>query len=330
MTQLPKQPQYLDCQRHADGKKSAFQKTTLRSFFTALQPAQPKAIYLRDGEVVLYRRSRRLLCRYRLADGSWVRQTTGKAALEHAIARARGKCHTGKSLLPEALIMLQFRHRPNFNVDRLNLIVNLAWRAMLTCFLLLSFPMSSHATEEPDFKIVQAIGNIEVREYTAYSVAEVVVPGPAEEAGNRAFPILAGYIFGKNKGERKFAMTAPVTQSPTPVKLEMTAPVTQSAAPGGFLVQFVLPKGVTSDNAPEPVDPRVILRNIAPSRMAVIRYSGFWSDANYLDHLQQLRATLAANGLQPKGEPVYSRYNAPFTPWFMRRNEIWLYLASAQ
>ncbi len=226
--------------------------------------------------------------------------------------------------------MLQFRHRPYFNVGRLNPIVNLARRAMLTCFLLLSFPMSSHATEEPDFKIVQTIGNVEVREYAAYSVAEVVVPGPAEAAGNSAFPILAGYIFGKNKGERKLAMTPPVTQSPTPVKLEMTAPVTQSAAPGGFLVQFVLPKGVTSDNAPEPVDPRVILRNIAPSRMAVIRYSGFWSDANYLDHLQQLRATLAASGLQPKGEPIYSRYNAPFTPWFMRRNEIWLYLASAQ
>lgn len=90
MTQPPQHSQYLDSQRHADGKKSAFQKTTLRSFLTALQPAQPTAIYLRDGEVVLYRRSRSLLyqCRYRLADGSWTRQTTGKAALEHAIARA--------------------------------------------------------------------------------------------------------------------------------------------------------------------------------------------------------------------------------------------------
>ncbi len=90
MTQPPQQSQYLGSQRHADGKKSAFQKTTLRSLLTALQPAQPTAIYLRDGEVVLYRRSRSLLyqCRYRLADGSWTRQTTGKAALEHAIARA--------------------------------------------------------------------------------------------------------------------------------------------------------------------------------------------------------------------------------------------------
>ena len=81
---------YLEEERHADGKKSAFQKTTLRSTLTALHAAQPQSILLRDGELVLYRRSRSLLyqCRYRLADGTWVRQTTGKAALEHAIVRA--------------------------------------------------------------------------------------------------------------------------------------------------------------------------------------------------------------------------------------------------
>lgn len=90
MPQPPRVAQYLDDDGHADDKKSAFPKTALRSFLTALQPAQPTAIYLRDGDVVLYRRSRSLLyqCRYRLADGSWTRQTTGKAALEHAIARA--------------------------------------------------------------------------------------------------------------------------------------------------------------------------------------------------------------------------------------------------
>ena len=56
----------------------------------ALTPAQPHIIYLRDGEVVVYRRTRSLLyqCRYKLADGSWTRQTTGKASVEHAVARA--------------------------------------------------------------------------------------------------------------------------------------------------------------------------------------------------------------------------------------------------
>jgi hypothetical protein len=189
-------------------------------------------------------------------------------------------------------------------------------------------PMPSHATEEPDFQVVRELGDIQVRQYAAYAVAEVVVAGLASEAGNQAFPILAGYIFGKNKGERKFAMTAPVTQAAVPVKLEMTAPVTQTVAPGGFLVQFVLPKGVTVANAPEPLDSRVRLREVPPSQVAVIRFSGFWSASNYDEHLAKLQAALRTADLAWAGEPVYSRYNAPFTPWFMRRNEIWLRLAA--
>jgi hypothetical protein len=205
----------------------------------------------------------------------------------------------------------------------------LAFAAVLFSTLaLITLPMPSHATEEPEYQVVRELADIEVRQYPAYAVAEVVVPGPAGEAGNQAFPILAGYIFGKNKGERKFAMTAPVTQAAMPVKLDMTAPVTQTAAPGGFLVQFVLPKGVTAASAPEPLDARVQLREVLPSQVAVIRYSGFWSESNYGEHLAKLQAALRAADLAWAGAPVYSRYNAPFTPWFMRRNEIWLQLAS--
>lgn len=200
--------------------------------------------------------------------------------------------------------------------------------SVLSCLGLFAFTMPSYATEEPDFKIIRELEkDIELREYAAYLVAEVEVPGPASEAGNRAFPILAGYIFGKNKGERKLAMTAPVTQAAAPVKLEMTAPVTQTAVADGFLVQFVLPKDVTLATAPEPLDARIKLREVPPSRVAVIRYSGFWSDANYSTHLAKLQAALRAANLVSTGQAVYCRYNPPFTPWFMRRNEIWLRLA---
>jgi hypothetical protein len=188
--------------------------------------------------------------------------------------------------------------------------------------------MTSSATEVPDDQLIKKLHGIEIREYPAYSVAEVTVPGPAEDAGSAAFPILAGYIFGKNKGERKLEMTAPVTQVAEPVKLEMTAPVTQVADSAGFRVQFVLPKGVTAVNAPAPVDARVKLRNIPPGRMAVIRYSGFWSSSNYQQHLAKLRASMRDAGLTGVGEPVYARYNSPFTPWFLRRNEIWLNLVN--
>jgi hypothetical protein len=186
--------------------------------------------------------------------------------------------------------------------------------------------MPTHAIEEPAYEVTARIGDVELRRYAPYVVAEVLVTGSATEAGNKAFRILAGYIFGKNKGEKKLAMTAPVTQTAAPMKLAMTAPVMQNAAPGGYLVQFVLPRGVTVDTAPEPIDQRVVLRQVPSMRVAAIRYSGFWSDANYDRHLAQLEETLRKAGMKWSGEPVYSRYNPPFTPWFLRRNEIWLRL----
>lgn len=185
-------------------------------------------------------------------------------------------------------------------------------------------PALSHAIEEPTYTTVRTLDGIELRDYAAYTVAEVVVHAEASDAGNRAFPILAGYIFGKNMGERSFAMTAPVTQTAAPVKMEMTAPVTQTAAAGGYVVQFVLPKGVTVANAPEPLDPRVMLREVPPQRVAVIRYSGFWSESNYNEHLTKLQSGLRAADIAWTGAPVYSRYDSPMTPWFLRRNEIWL------
>lgn len=186
-------------------------------------------------------------------------------------------------------------------------------------------PVVSQAIEEPSYETVRPLGEqIELRRYAPYVVAEVVLDTPAAEAGSRAFPILAGYIFGKNKGERKLAMTAPVTQRAEPVKLAMTAPVTQDAVTGGMRVQFVLPRSVRLDTAPEPLDARVRLREEPAVLRAVIRYSGSWSQGNYDEHLAKLRATLEAEGLRSEGEPVLARYNGPMTPWFLRRNEIWL------
>jgi len=195
---------------------------------------------------------------------------------------------------------------------------------LLLSLFLAAMPLLSNAIEEPSYEVVQQLDGAEVRQYAPYVVAQVLVSGPADKAGSEAFPILAGYIFGKNKGARKLAMTAPVTQAAVPEKLEMTAPVTQTATPGGFVVQFVLPQGVTLDSAPEPVDPRVQLRAVAGHRVAVIRYSGFWSQSNYDEHLGKLQAALRAAKIGWTGEPMLSRYDPPITPWFMRRNEIWL------
>jgi hypothetical protein len=198
-------------------------------------------------------------------------------------------------------------------------------RYLLFLFLA-AMPFFSHAIEEPTYEVVKTVDGVEWRRYAPYVVAEVVLDASAEDAGNQAFPILAGYIFGKNKGQRKLAMTAPVTQTASPMRMDMTAPVTQATVAGGMRVQFVLPKAVTLASAPEPLDARVQVREVAAADWAVIRYSGTWSQANYDEHLARLRATLKAAGAAPQGEPVLARYDPPFMPWFLRRNEIWLAL----
>jgi len=197
--------------------------------------------------------------------------------------------------------------------------------AAFAVVFLLALPPMARAIEEPEYEVVQQHADFEVREYAPYLVAEVVVPGPAEAAGNSGFRILAAYIFGGNQAERRIAMTAPVTQAP--VQIDMTAPVTQSATEGGYVVQFTMPRAFTLETLPAPVDSSIRLREVTGGRYAVIRYSGSWSGRNYAEHLGRLQRSVAAAGLQTEGAPVYARYNAPIVPWFMRRNEIWLNVA---
>lgn len=191
---------------------------------------------------------------------------------------------------------------------------------------------TAQAIEQPTYSIVQANDVYEIRKYEPYIVAEVVVPGPESEAGNQAFSLLGGYIFGKNKGERKLEMTAPVVQTPVgsstsapaaSTKIDMTAPVVQTPTTNGFLVQFMMPSAYTLATLPEPLDPKVKLRQVEGKTVAAHRYSGSWSQSNYDEHLNILKAALAKAGVKTQGEPLYSRYNAPFTPWFLRKNEIW-------
>jgi hypothetical protein len=95
----------------------------------------------------------------------------------------------------------------------------------------------AQAIEEPAHEVIRSLdAQVELRRCAPCVVAEVVLDTRSAGAGNQAFPILAGYIFGQNKGQRKLQMTAPVTQSAEPVKLAMTAPVTQAAAGGGTRV----------------------------------------------------------------------------------------------
>jgi hypothetical protein len=207
------------------------------------------------------------------------------------------------------------RKRRGAEVQHIKSIIALS---LLTCFT----GGCATTVEEAKYKVISKTENFELRDYPSHIVAETEVDGTLEDAGNKAFNRLFDYISGKNRSRDKIAMTAPVSQEPSSEKIAMTAPVGQQRAEGGWVVSFMMPMSYTLDSLPVPEDPDVRLRQIPARRMASVRYSGTWSEKRYLRYLQELESWIEKNGFRILGEPVWARYNPPFTPWFLRRNEI--------
>ena len=198
---------------------------------------------------------------------------------------------------------------------------------VLSIFLLFFISKNILAIEEPDYKVLKEYEEFEIREYVSYIVAEVEIDSTFEEASNKAFQILFQYISGNNVKQEEIEMTAPVNQmnSNKGEEIEMTVPVTQKSnlkSDGTYMVSFVLPSKYNLESAPLPKDQRISIREIPEKLMAVREYSGTWSEENYRENEKLLIDELNKNKLKIIGEPVYARYNPPFWPWFLRRNEV--------
>ena len=123
-------------------------------------------------------------------------------------------------------------------------------------------------------------------------------------------------------------MTAPVNQSPTMKsgeKIKMTAPVVQT--PQGknkntYVINFIMPSKYTLETLPVPEDQRIRLRQINKRLLAARTYSGTWSEKRYKKNEAALLEAVKAAGFTAVGEPIFARYNSPFTLWFLRKNEV--------
>ncbi|MBQ0713038.1 MAG: heme-binding protein [Porticoccus sp.] len=178
------------------------------------------------------------------------------------------------------------------------------------------------AIEEAEYLVVLKEQNFEVRQYEMHVLAETIVDGDLESAGNKAFSQLFKYISGNNKSRRNVEMTAPVTQETVSEKIDMTAPVGQQRKDGRWAVSFMMPSSYSVETLPVPTDPDVTLRQVPVRYLAAIRYSGFWSEKNYRRNLDNLNSWMEKQHLSVVGDPIWARYNPPFMPWFLRRNEI--------
>jgi effector-binding domain-containing protein len=178
------------------------------------------------------------------------------------------------------------------------------------------------AVEEAKYNVLREGDGFELREYESHILAETTVDVAFEDAGSEAFDRLFKYISGNNKQQQKVAMTSPVGQQPSSQEIAMTSPVGQQKQDEKWVVSFMMPASFELETTPEPKDPNVSIREVPARLIAVVRYSGFWSEKSYLRNLIKLQNWIENSSLTPVGEPIWARYNPPFMPWFLRRNEI--------
>ncbi len=185
-------------------------------------------------------------------------------------------------------------------------------------------------TEQQRFTVVADHPEFQLRRYDACVVAEVEVAGSMDSAGNRAFRRLVRYIGGRNRARRSLAMTAPVVQATAGRTIEMTAPVVQEEHGDRHVVGFVMPAGETLETLPEPEDASVSLREVPDELAAAMRYSGRWTESAYRERVARLHAAVGRAGLTVTGPPRWARFDPPWTPWFLRHNEVVLPVADAE
>lgn len=205
------------------------------------------------------------------------------------------------------------------------LTVGLTLLLVLGIGALLVFVYVVQNVEQPAYESVEIEGDFEIRDYPPMVVAEVRRPGDREQGLREGFGPLARYIFARERGGERIAMTAPVEQQAIAPdgKIAMTAPVTQSSADDGrWLVRFIMPSEFELADLPSPATEAIQLLEVPARRMVAVRFSGRTDDALIAQQESRLRSWMEARSIEPTGQPVYAYYNDPFTPGFLRRNEV--------
>jgi effector-binding domain-containing protein len=162
--------------------------------------------------------------------------------------------------------------------------------------------------EQAKYEVQREINKVEIRRYPSLVTARV------DGYGDGGFGLLFNFITGNNRQKSKIAMTAPVVSE----QIAMTAPVLSESDS----LAFVMPEGLTLETTPQPLDERVKIVEIPERIVAALRFSGRWSNSIFKNKSKELREELKKAEIETAGQVFTMRYNGPFTPWFMRRNEV--------
>lgn len=176
---------------------------------------------------------------------------------------------------------------------------------------------TKQSAETVPYETEATVDSVEIRRYPATVIAETTARNQMT-----AFRRLFDYISGSNEGAESVSMTAPV-KSTSGTSISMTAPVrTESADQDLTRMGFYLPASDDMESAPKPTDADVNLQEEPPRTMAVMQFSWYAPEWRVRNYRSRLLDTLEEEGYEPAGEPFLFRYNDPWTPPFMRRNEV--------
>lgn len=168
-------------------------------------------------------------------------------------------------------------------------------------------------TEQLGYRVIQKLSGFEIRDYPKHVLVTTMELGSMAASGNSAFRRLANYIFGSNEKGQSIAMTAPVLQRPTQ---------------GGFLTSFVMPNQMDIENLPGTKDTSLKFETRDAVRMAAVTFSGMATTALFEAKAKRLIHLLEAGKIQVAGDAIFARYNGPWTPSFLRRNEVLIPLSN--
>ncbi len=179
------------------------------------------------------------------------------------------------------------------------------------------------ALETPGYRVLEKNSEYEIREYDPILVAQVEVSTAGESGINEGFMQLAGFIFGDNKSKESVAMTTPVLDQPSQ-NIAMTTPVLDAPGKNKRTVTFTIPEKWDKDTLPIPNNQNIQIVEWPAQKKAVRRFI-IWNGNDTVGRKQVEAALLAAlekEGIEHEADVTFAFYNPPWTPFFLRRNEV--------
>jgi hypothetical protein len=165
------------------------------------------------------------------------------------------------------------------------------------------------------YEVAGKLDKVEIRRYPKITLAKVA------NSESDSFGLLFRFISGDNRQKEKVKMTAPVVSQDVSREITMTSPVLSDFSNEGYIA-FVMPSDFDLESTPEPLDSRVRIQEVPARVLAVLRFSGSWSESHFEAKTKELLKELKDAKIRTKGDVFTMLYNPPFTPGFLRRNEV--------